>query len=212
MKLAAFVFLAFILSFFGWRFASKKHEIPCPSWLGWLVELDNPIFRNVSAASIVQNSNAREGMRVLDYGCGTGRLTIPLAMALTHGSVTACDIQDGMLKKVEQKAKKEELINIDFINVSKTPDAILGQKYDKIYLSAVLGEIIDQVYILSMLREALSDEGELFVSETIADPHFISRTKLKFLAAEAGFVERRFFGFSFAYSSSFQKIAKEAAV
>ena len=28
-----------------WRFASRQESIPCPAWLGWMVELDNPILR-----------------------------------------------------------------------------------------------------------------------------------------------------------------------
>lgn len=28
-----------------WRLVSNRQELPCPSWLGWMVEFDNP-YRN----------------------------------------------------------------------------------------------------------------------------------------------------------------------
>jgi len=62
-----------------WRYSSLRSSIPCPPWLGWLVELDNPFFRNNSARRILKHSGIKTGMKVLDFGCGPGRLTIPAA-------------------------------------------------------------------------------------------------------------------------------------
>jgi SAM-dependent methyltransferase len=36
----------------SWRVASRRHSIPCPVWLRWLVELDNPFTRTKRAAVI----------------------------------------------------------------------------------------------------------------------------------------------------------------
>ncbi len=62
-----------------WRFSSDRSSIPCPSWLSWLVELDNPFLKNNSAREIILHLSLRPGMKVLDFGCGPGRLTIPVA-------------------------------------------------------------------------------------------------------------------------------------
>ena len=35
-----------------WRLFSNRRSIPCPSWLGWMVEMDNPILKNNSAREI----------------------------------------------------------------------------------------------------------------------------------------------------------------
>ena len=51
--------------------------------------------------------------KVLDCGCGPGRLTIPTArMVGPTGSVTALDMQPGMLEKARGKADAEGLGNI----------------------------------------------------------------------------------------------------
>jgi SAM-dependent methyltransferase len=62
-----------------WRFSSRRHEIPCPSWLGWMVEMDNPFTKVNRARTIVGLLELERGMKVLDAGCGPGRLTLPLA-------------------------------------------------------------------------------------------------------------------------------------
>jgi SAM-dependent methyltransferase len=65
-----------ILAVFGWWFASR---LPCPVWLRWLVELDNPFTEANRSDVIIQHLNLQRGMTVLDIGCGPGRLTIPVA-------------------------------------------------------------------------------------------------------------------------------------
>ena len=65
------------------------------------------------------------GAKVLDIGCGTGSLSLPLARM--GAVVTALDISSGMLKKVEKTAKEENL-NIQIIEGSwwSTDIATLG--------------------------------------------------------------------------------------
>lgn len=109
LGLAALVFSVFL----AWRLASRREALPCPTWLGWLVELDNPLFRNNSAHAIIQHLDLRSGMKVLDLGCGPGRLTIPIARQVgPQGEVTAMDLQDGMLQRTHEKAQAANLSNI----------------------------------------------------------------------------------------------------
>lgn len=35
-----------------WRLSSRRHELPCPAWLGWMVEMDNP-FTKVNRARVI---------------------------------------------------------------------------------------------------------------------------------------------------------------
>src|SRR5262245_16944869 len=98
-----------------WRFASRRRSLPCPAWLSWLVEIDNPFARASRAAVIIDNLDLEPGMRVLDVGCGPGRVTVPIAKRVTNGQVVAVDIQPGMLERAQEKARRAAVTNIRFV-------------------------------------------------------------------------------------------------
>ena len=55
-----------------WRLASRRQTLPCPAWLGWMVELDNPFTKTNRAHVIIGHLGLRPGMAVQvmadDYG------------------------------------------------------------------------------------------------------------------------------------------------
>ena len=102
-----------LLVWFIWRKASRRKSLPCPAWLSLLVELDNPFAKTNKASFIVEHLHLHPGMNVLDFGCGPGRLTIPLARRIgPKGEVTAVDIQPGMIERAKEKAQAAFLTNI----------------------------------------------------------------------------------------------------
>jgi hypothetical protein len=53
-----------------WRLASRRHSLPCPVWLRWLVELDNPFTKTNRAAVIIEHpglSPRSDGVRSIFY-------------------------------------------------------------------------------------------------------------------------------------------------
>jgi len=67
--LVVLIVLGFLVNLI-WRLASQRQELPCPSWLGWMVELDNPFTRVNHAQFIVDHLGLEPGMKALDAGCG----------------------------------------------------------------------------------------------------------------------------------------------
>ena len=56
----------------------------------------------------------KDGMIVVDYGCGPGRYTLPIAeMVGIKGKVYAVDIHEMALKKVQEKIRKSGIKNIE---------------------------------------------------------------------------------------------------
>src|SRR5690625_8018161 len=91
---------AVLLLTVGWRLMSTRHRLPCPAWLHWFVELDNPLARTNRAAFMVEALGLERGMKVLDAGYGPGRGTAPLARgAGPSGRVLAVATQPGMLAR-----------------------------------------------------------------------------------------------------------------
>jgi SAM-dependent methyltransferase len=190
----------------GWRLVSSRRSLPCPSWLGWLLELENPFLGINRAGNVIQQLNLKSGMTVLDVGCGPGRLTIPIAEKVgPNGEVTALDIQPGMLDKAREKARKAGLDNIRFLEAGAGSGKLEKDRYDRAVLVTVLGEIPDREAALKEIFSALKSGGLLAVTEIIADPHFQSRGKVLRLAGSVGFREKDFFGNRFAFTLTFEK-------
>ena len=189
-----------------WRFASRRHSLPCPEWLRWLVELDNPFTKIARAAVIVRHLDLRPGVAVLDAGCGPGRLTIPVARQVgQQGEVVAMDIQAGMLDRAREKARAANLTNIRFLQAGVGEGRLERDRFDRALLVTVLGEIPNRETALKEIYDALKPGGLLSVTEIIFDPHFQRRATVLRLAGAAGFREKMSFGNRIAFTLNLEK-------
>jgi len=190
----------------AWRFGSRRHSFPCPVWLRWLVELDNPFTSTNRAAVIAEHLELQPGMTVLDAGCGPGRVSIPVAQRVgPEGRVVAVDIQPGMLRRAQEKARNANVTNIEFLEAGLGEGKLGQNRFDRALLVTVLGEIPDREAALKEIHDALKPDGILSVTEIIFDPHFQSRKTVTRLAEAAGFRERQFFGNRLAYTVNLEK-------
>ena len=191
-----------------WRLWSRRQSLPCPVWLRWMVELDNPFTKTNRADFIIAHLGIEPGMSILDAGCGPGRLTLKLAQAVgTGGRVTALDIQQGMLDRVRGKAEVARLSNIGYLQAGLGEGKLSVETYDRAVLVTVLGEIPAQEAALRELFAALKPGGLLSVTEVIFDPHFQTRATVTRLARAAGFEEVAFLGHRLAYVMHWRKPA-----
>ena len=202
------VVVVLVLAAVTWRLASRRRELPCPVWLRWMVELENPVSRTSHADTIVEHLDLRPDMRVLDIGCGPGRVTVPLAQKVgPRGEVVALDLQPGMLRRAEARARAANLTNIRFVQVAMGEGKLAAGAADRAVLVTVLGEIPNRQAALREIFAALKAGGILSVTEIVMDPHFQRRQTVTKMAAEAGFREKAFFGNSFSYTLNLEKPA-----
>lgn len=197
---------AILLAMVIWRFSSQRHQLPCPVWLRWFVEIDNPFTKTNRAAFIIDTLTIEAGMTVLDAGCGPGRLTTPLAQRVgPAGKVTAMDVQLGMLNRTKFKVEAAGLANIEYLHAGLGENRLLYSRFERAVLVTVLGEIPDRKAAVAELFNALKPEGILAVVELIFDPHFQTRKSVTDFAVAAGFLENGFWGNRMAYVIHFQK-------
>lgn len=184
------------------RFAGN---LPCPSSLSFLVE--NPFFNRVAGAELLlDRAGVVAGLRVLDAGCGPGRITLPAAARVgPNGEVVALDIQQAMLDKVQAKIDAQNAGNVRLLHGGLGQGHLEPDSFDRAFLVTVLGEIPDKASALSEIYASLKPGGLLSVTEVLPDPDFLMPDTVSRLARAAGFVERELIGGLPAYTMNLAK-------
>jgi SAM-dependent methyltransferase len=163
----------------------RRNPVPCPVWLAFVLE--NPYVERVAGgAALLDRAGVRTGMRVLDVGCGTGRVTVPAARRVgPAGEVVGLDLQPEMLRRARRKARG--LSNVRFVagDVVETP---LEEGYfDLALVVGVLGELRDREGALRAVHRALRPGGLLSITEVFGDPDYRGRRAVRELGESAGF-------------------------
>jgi ubiquinone/menaquinone biosynthesis C-methylase UbiE len=108
----------------------------------------------------------KEGMKVLDLGCGPGFFSIEIAkMVGVSGKVIAADLQDGMLEKLNEKIKDTNLQKIIELHKCQNDKIGLTVKFDFILLFYILHEITNQSLALIELKTLLKPNGKILIVE-----------------------------------------------
>src|SRR5690625_5054430 len=190
----------------GWRLRSTRHRLPCPAWLHWFVELDTPLARTNRAAFIVEALGLERGMKVLDAGCGPGRVTVPLAHeAGPSGRVLALDIQPGMPARARARAEKSGCTNADYLRAGLGDGRLPRNHFDRAVRANALSLLRERAAAMAELSDARGRGGILAVAETVFVPHFQTRGSVATLARAAGFREHGFHGDRLAWLLLFEK-------
>lgn len=179
--------LALVLVGLGWRWASRRRSLPCPTWFGW--SLENPLLDWLAGTqTTLDRLGLQPGQRVLEIGPGPGRLLIPAARrVLPGGEVVGLDIQPGMLERLKTRADHAGVSNLTTVLGDAAQPHFPPETFDLIYLCTVLGEIPDREAALQQCYLALKSGGWLSVTEIFPDPHYQSRATVQRLAEAAGF-------------------------
>jgi ubiquinone/menaquinone biosynthesis C-methylase UbiE len=96
--------------------------------------------------------------RCLDFGCGVGRLVVPLARR--HAEVVGVDISQGMRAEAARNCEKFGLKNVEFIESDDALSKVSGQ-FDFIHSYIVLQHIPTRrgESLLRRMTELLADDG-----------------------------------------------------
>ena len=106
----------------------------------------------------------KEGMAVLDYGCGPGRYTLPVARLVgPKGKVFAMDIQPLAISTVKEKAARESLTNIEAILVNSYDTGVEDSSIDLVLFLDTLHQIGDCGALFIEIRRVLKQDGVLFM-------------------------------------------------
>jgi SAM-dependent methyltransferase len=202
---AAAILVVVVCLCVGWRWASRRWQLPYPSLFGWVLESE--LYKRLSGTSTtLDRLGLRTGQRILEIGPGPGRLLIPAAMQVEpDGEAVGIDIQPRMVDRLQQRAEQAGLTNLTVILGDATEPHVDQDSFDLVFLAMTLGEIPDREAALAESYRALKPGGVLSVTEIFGDPHYQSRSSVKRLAERAGFEFRSLQGDWWFFTETFVK-------
>jgi ubiquinone/menaquinone biosynthesis C-methylase UbiE len=102
----------------------------------------------------------KETDNVLDFGAGTGYLSLPAAK-MVNGTVYALDIDESMLEIIRAKALQEHITNIVPVHGGSAGLPVPEASIDVVIASLVLHEINPLAPILTQIKHVLKEGGYL---------------------------------------------------
>jgi len=151
---------------------SKRSERICP--VEKAGSLDTKIRRWLQNPYKILKPYIKEGMTVLDLGCGPGFFTLALAqMVRENGKVIAVDLQEGMLQKLKEKIKGTELESRIILHKCEEDKIGYKENVDFVLAFYVVHEVPIQQKLFNELGTILKPNGKLFIVEP---PFHVSKT------------------------------------
>jgi ubiquinone/menaquinone biosynthesis C-methylase UbiE len=115
------------------------------------------------ARAISQELRLTPDMDVMDFGCGTGLLTMRLQPKVR--SITGVDSSEGMLAVLRKKLEQGDLTNVRTACLDLDKGQALSGEYDLVVSSMTLHHIPDVARLLSEFRRVLRPGGRLCIAD-----------------------------------------------
>lgn len=117
--------------------------------------------------SLLKRVELSPEMDVLDFGCGTGLLSLRMASEIR--ALTGADTSKGMLEVMAGKADDRNLSNVRPLLLDPESDAPFEGSYDLIVSSMVMHHIDDVGALLARLHAALRPGGLVCIADLDPD-------------------------------------------
>ena len=147
----------------------------------------NIFLANLVCQAVEKQIDLLSDKEILDFGGGTGLLTLPLAKQAK--SVTLVDISEKMLEQARLKAERQDIKNIQFLEQDLLANP-LEQEFDLIVVCRVLHHMPDLDAALSLFHQHLKEDGQLLITDftkTEANHHGFELVELEKKLIEHGF-------------------------
>jgi trans-aconitate 2-methyltransferase len=122
----------------------------------------NSPFQKAMADELVGKLNLKDNDRVLDLGCGDGRVTAELARLVPRGRVTGIDLSPVMIDYARHAYTEPDFPNLDF-QVIDARELAFDADFDIVFSNAVLHWVADHRPVLAGLCRALAPGGRVLL-------------------------------------------------
>jgi len=168
--------------------------------------LDNKLRKWLQKPQKILSPYIKEGMKVLDVGCGPGFFSVEIAkMVGANGKVIAADLQEGMLQIIRDKIARTALDKIIQPVKCEEDNINIKEKVDFILAFYMVHEVPDKAKLFESFKDILNDDGKVLIVE----PKMFHVSKKEFaltmgLAETAGFKSSPGPKLTFSHSSVLQ--------
>jgi SAM-dependent methyltransferase len=159
-----------VTSLSGGAFKERKYKMynrkkrVCPVEIAG--SLDNRLRRWIQNPRKLLSHYIKEGMTVLDLGCGPGFFSIDVAqMVGKSGRVIACDLQEGMLRKLSKKIQGTKLEEQVVLHKCEHNRIGWNEKVDFVLAFYVVHEIPNQEELFKELKSIVKSTGQVLIVE-----------------------------------------------
>lgn len=164
---------------------------------------------------VLKHLKLHKDMTVVDFGCGSGGWSIPLAKKLEDGLVYAIDILEEPLSALKSRAALEKVSNIRTIRANvedKAGSTLSVESVDLVLMTNLLFQIEKKKEVFAEAKRILKNGGKILVVDWKPDSPQgpekgrISEKEVKKIAEEFGFeLEKEFEAGIYHYGLIFEK-------
>ncbi|MFS8972682.1 class I SAM-dependent methyltransferase [Streptococcus mitis] len=122
----------------------------------------NIFLANLVCQAIEKQIDVLSNKEILDFGGGTGLLSLPLAKQAEF--VTLVDISEKMLEQARLKSEQQDIKNIQFLEQDLLENP-LEQEFDLIVVCRVLHHMPDLDAALLLFHQHLKEDGKLLIAD-----------------------------------------------
>lgn len=135
----------------------KKHS---SAILRFLQKEIDPAFAR-RARIILENLDLKNGMKVLDVGCGRGFYEIAISTIYPGHMVVGVDLNEGYLTVARKTVRSN---SISFIKADATELPFPDNSFDRVICSEVLEHVKDDCAVLSEIHRVVKKKGKVLIS------------------------------------------------
>ncbi|MEK6546501.1 MAG: class I SAM-dependent methyltransferase [Nitrospinota bacterium] len=137
----------------------------------FLTKLYDPLIKivipeNLFKNTLIEQANILSGHRVLDFGCGTGTLTIMAKIKSPESTIIGIDVDEKIIGIAKKKIARQRLnIEIDKYDGNAMPYE--NESFDKVISSLVFHHLIGEQKgnILKEIYRILKPNGEIHIAD-----------------------------------------------
>ena len=167
----------------------EQYERVCP--VEYAGGLESPVRKLLQDPEKILKGRIREGMVVLDLGCGPGYFTTVIARQVGKtGKVIAADLQQGMLDILKNKVKGTDIEERIELHKCEADKIGVTEKVDLVVAFFMVHEVPDKKKLLQELKSILKPGGSIYIVEYRMHPPVKAFNEMVKTASEVGLVEK----------------------